>query len=190
MHSFLTGKPISNEHPAPGTNTLVEESWTSEAHLAAMRRLLELAGKPMGDQSASHLISAARVHVEAAKTAGRAPLPVKTAPAWTMSRDGDAPMAPQPQFCEYGDRVRRLYRPDTSDPNITAPPGAEGTVTDITRGTDTDGGDWIGVRWDNDSYQHGQCRRDELEILSRYDAAATPEAAARELAATAAKANR
>ncbi len=79
MHSFLTGKPISNEHPAPGTNTLVEAPWTAEAHLAAMRRLLELAGKPMGVGSASHLIAAARVHAEAAKTA-RPAMPVKAAP--------------------------------------------------------------------------------------------------------------
>ena len=79
MHSFLTGKPVSNEHPAPGTNTLVKEPWTAEAHLAAMRRLLELASKSVGSsQPTSHLIAAARVHAEAAKTAR--PAPPRTTP--------------------------------------------------------------------------------------------------------------
>lgn len=82
MHSLLTGKFESAAQPDPSPNRIVEEPWTAEAHLAAARRLLNTASKN-SDESATKLIAAARVHAEAAKTAGRTPMPVQTSPART-----------------------------------------------------------------------------------------------------------
>lgn len=87
MHNLLTGKPFNREVPDVSPDTIVDEPWTAEAHLAASRRLLNDA---TGSESPADLIAAARVHVEAAKVAGRTPTPIKTGRARTLPRDGDA----------------------------------------------------------------------------------------------------
>lgn len=75
MHSLLTGKFGSAEQPT-------DEPWTAEDHLAAMRRLLHTASQsPSSDTE--RIMTAARIHAEAAKSAPRTQLPVKTAPART-----------------------------------------------------------------------------------------------------------
>lgn len=112
-------------------------------------------------------------------TASNATPPIRTTP-----RDGDAPMPSQPKFCELGDRVsRRPYINASNTPDVSAPPGAKGTVTDITRGSSPEN-DSIRVRWDNDDYEHGTYPRNALDILSHYDGAALPDAAAQELSDT------
>lgn len=88
MFNLLTGKPQSYADATDAS--ILKEPWTAEAHLSAMRRLLDQATKNVSDAPAATLIEAARVHAEAAKTAGRTPLPAKTAPARTTPRDGDA----------------------------------------------------------------------------------------------------
>lgn len=73
MLNFLTGQP------EPAANS-VNRSFTAEEHLNAMRHLLHAATQSE-DQDPALLLAAARVHAEAAKTARRTAMPVKTAPA-------------------------------------------------------------------------------------------------------------
>lgn len=87
MINLLTGESQSQFDATDAS--LLREPWTAEAHLTAMRRLLDEAGKNGSHAPADRLLAAARVHAEAAKTASRTPLPVKTAPARTLPRDGD-----------------------------------------------------------------------------------------------------
>jgi hypothetical protein len=89
MINLLTGKPIDPSHPTnpDADRVFVEEPFTAAAHLAAMRRLLAAA---TNSNNADQLLHAATIHAEAAKTAGRTPLPVKTAPGRVVPRDGDA----------------------------------------------------------------------------------------------------
>jgi len=96
MHSLLTGKFVTAEHSSVGPDPMVEESWTAEAHLAAMRRLLDTASKNSG-VSADTCLAAARIHAEAAKTAGRTPTPVKTAPATTAPSTGRVRINTEPR---------------------------------------------------------------------------------------------
>lgn len=88
MLNLLTGKHIDPSHPAnpAADRDLVETPLTASAHLAVMRRLLHAA---TNSNNAEHLLKSARIHVEAAKVAARTILPVKTAPARIVPRDGD-----------------------------------------------------------------------------------------------------
>lgn len=88
MLNLLTGKTDTREHPDPSPDALVEEPWTAEAYLTAMRRLLNDAGKTGTDPTV--MVAAAGVLVEAAKVVKRTPLPVETAPARSLPRDSDA----------------------------------------------------------------------------------------------------
>lgn len=87
MHNLLTGKVETREFPEPKPNPTVESGWTAEAYLAAMRRLLNDAAR---SPDPALMVAAAGVLAKAAVVAARTPLPVKTAPARTVSRDGDA----------------------------------------------------------------------------------------------------
>lgn len=86
MLNLLTGKNEPNDYPDPTPNPMVEEPWTAEAYLTSMRRLLNDAGK--SGTNPAVMVAAAAVLVEAAKAAPRPALPVKTAPARTLPRDG------------------------------------------------------------------------------------------------------
>lgn len=87
MYSLLTGTCNASH---TDEMKLAKRQFTAAEHHAAMRRLLLDASTSVSQMPAERLIAAARVHAEAAKTAGRTSLPVKTAPARTMPRDSDA----------------------------------------------------------------------------------------------------
>ncbi len=57
MHNLLTGKTASTEFPEPKRNSIVEDHWTAEAYLAAMRRNLYAASRP-GADTATLLLAA------------------------------------------------------------------------------------------------------------------------------------
>lgn len=80
MQNLLTGKPAGTPDP--------QDPMTADEHLAAMRRLLH--GAAGASHHAAVYVAAADVHVKAAELIGRKPQPVKTAPARTLPRDGDA----------------------------------------------------------------------------------------------------
>jgi len=81
MHNLLTGQNSGNVDP--------DKLLTKDEHLASMQRLLYLANNQSLPFTEIYL-KAADVHAKAAALAGRTPLPVKTAPARTTPRDGDA----------------------------------------------------------------------------------------------------
>ena len=87
MHNLLTGKVETREFPEPKPNPTVEKPWTAEDYLTAMRRLLNDAAR---SPDPAVMVAAAGVLAKAAVVAARTPLPVKTAPARTAPRDGDA----------------------------------------------------------------------------------------------------
>jgi hypothetical protein len=90
MLNLLTGKVHNSAHPLPDLDKLAEQPMTADGHLTAMRRLLVAASMRDNRPNAQTLLEAAAVHVEAAKAVCVTPLPVKTAPARTTPRDGDA----------------------------------------------------------------------------------------------------
>jgi hypothetical protein len=89
MINLLTGMYDDTSHPGPNGLDLVEKPWTADAHLDAMRRLLNEATNNPGVDPAT-VVAAAHVHLEASKAAARTPLPVKTGPARIVRREGDA----------------------------------------------------------------------------------------------------
>lgn len=190
MINLLTGKPDTNEDPEPGSYSVVENDWTAEAHLRAIRCLLNDAGKPGADTE--NLLRAAELHkdtaallVKIAEIGGPWFLSAKTAPA---PRDDDAvdydKVFALPGRCEYGDRVSRINGRDKRAHTDHSHDTGTGTVIDLARAADPEQ-DTILVLWDDTT--RSKHRREELQILSRYNAATTPKAAAHELAAAFAK---
>ena len=57
VHNLLTGKTASTEFPESNHNSIVEDQWTAEAYLSAMRRNLYAASKP-GADTATLLLAA------------------------------------------------------------------------------------------------------------------------------------
>lgn len=87
MHNLLTGKTQDTAHPEPVPNKIVEDAWSAEAYLAAMRRNLHAASKPGADKTT--LLLAANTLALAAQAISSMPLPVKTAPKTLSKLPGD-----------------------------------------------------------------------------------------------------
>lgn len=86
MINLLTGKPVDPSHPIDPTadHDLVEQPFTAEAYLAAMRRNLYAASRPGADTAT--LLLAANTLALAAQAAKTAPT---KQPARTMAPYGD-----------------------------------------------------------------------------------------------------